>query len=147
VKGELATKQPARPLRYFFMVPALNEELVIGASGKEVTKLFGHEDIGAAQTGVRIINRHSIMVRLQDIEFFSYARIFQQGRNHLGSVGLGGNGQFTRLSALMSLGATPWTECLTEDLDLGLQLVIKGWRLAFTDKAFVHQQGWSVFPS
>lgn len=107
----------------------------------EVDGLFGHEDMGAVQIGVRIVNRESLLGRLQDIEFFVYARIYQQGRNHLGSVGLGGNGQFTRLSALLSLGDEPWTECLTEDLDLGLQLLLKGWRLAFTDRAYVHQQG------
>ena len=106
-----------------------------------VSGLFGHDDVGAVQIGVRIINRQTLLGRLQDIEFFTYCRLYQQGRNHLGSTGLGGNGQFTRLSALLSLGDRPWTECLTEDLDLGLLMLLKGWRLAFTDQAYVHQQG------
>ncbi len=233
VGGELPTRTPDRPLRTMFMVPALNEELVIEASVKRllsvpgepevvviddgstdgtadivnrlagensrvrliqrvapnarqgkgealnhayrqlareceaqgidpstviicvmdadglldthvlkhVNELFGNDDVGAVQIGVRIINRQSLLGRLQDIEFFTYCRLYQQGRNNLGSTGLGGNGQFTRLSALISLGNRPWTECLTEDLDLGLQMLLKGWRLAFTDKAYVHQQG------
>ncbi len=107
----------------------------------DVTGYFGHDEIGAVQIGVRITNRQTVLGRLQDIEFFTHARLVQQGRNHLGSTGLGGNGQFTRLSALISLGSAPWTDCLTEDLDLGLQLLLKGWKLAYTDQAFVHQQG------
>lgn len=107
----------------------------------DVDGLFARDTVGAVQIGVRIRNRQTILGRLQDIEFFTYVRLVQQGRNHLGSTGLGGNGQFTRLSALLSLGNAPWTKCLTEDLDLGLQLVLKGWRLAFTDRAYVHQEG------
>lgn len=106
----------------------------------DVDGLFARETVGAVQIGVRIRNRQSVLGRLQDVEFFTYVRLVQQGRNHLGSTGLGGNGQFTRLSALISLGNAPWTKCPTEDLDLGLQLVLKGWRLAFTDKAYVYQE-------
>lgn len=238
VAGSVTPRAPDHPLRYFFMVPALNEELVIADTVKrllaipgdvsvfviddgstdgtasivrsmqasdhrvqllqrvapearqgkgkalnfgyrhiartcrqegidpsgvivcvmdadglldrhvlsEVDGLFGHDTMGAVQIGVRIVNRETILGRLQDIEFFVYARIYQQGRNHLGSVGLGGNGQFTRLSALLSLGDEPWTECLTEDLDLGLQLLLTGWQLAFTDRAYVHQQGLVSLP-
>ncbi|TLM94733.1 MAG: glycosyl transferase family 2, partial [Actinobacteria bacterium] len=50
------------------------------------------------------------------------------------------NGQFTRLSALVSLGHAPWTDCLTEDLDLGLSLVQLGWRVRFCPNAYVAQQ-------
>jgi 1,2-diacylglycerol 3-beta-glucosyltransferase len=106
-----------------------------------VDGLFGHPDVGAAQIVVRIANRESFRGRLQDVDFFVFASIIQQGRNHIGSVGLGGNGQFTRLSALDSLGDAPWSDCLTEDLDLGLRLVTRGWRLAFASDTAVHQQG------
>ena len=41
------------------------------------------------------------------MEFVIYTEVFQRGRRHLGSVGLGGNGQFMRLSAMLSLGAGP----------------------------------------
>lgn len=106
-----------------------------------VNVLFDREETGAVQIGVRIRNRETMLGLLQDIEFFTHVRLVQQGRTHLGSAGLGGNGQFTRLSALMDLGPAPWTACLTEDLDLGIQLILKGWKLAFTDRAYVHQEG------
>jgi cellulose synthase/poly-beta-1,6-N-acetylglucosamine synthase-like glycosyltransferase len=56
-------------------------------------------------------------------------------------VSLGGNGQFTRLAALLQLGREPWRPRLTEDLDLGLALSVDGWRLASTPRAYVSQQG------
>ena len=57
----------------------------------------------------------------------TFTEIFQRGRQRVGSVGLGGNGQFTRLTALQSLATAPWTDCLTEDLDLGIRLLCRGW--------------------
>ena len=111
-----------------------------------VDDLFRTKETGAVQIGVRVRNRETILGLLQDIEFFTHVRLVQQGRNHLGSAGLGGNGQFTRISALMSLGPAPWTACLTEDLDLGIQLILKRWKLAFTDRAYVHQEGLVSIP-
>jgi cellulose synthase/poly-beta-1,6-N-acetylglucosamine synthase-like glycosyltransferase len=46
-----------------------------------------------------------------------------------------------RLSALLSLGDAPWSRSLTEDLDLGVRLLAKGWRNDFCPTAAVHQQG------
>lgn len=232
-RGGLRRREPEQPLRYIFMVPSLNEELVIGATierllqypekpeiwviddgsddatpeivrayaaqtsrvrhvrrdlpnarqGKgeglndcyrrivaecerngddpnrvivavmdadglldsnalrAVDGLFGNPEIGGVQVAVRILNRETWQGRIQDADFFVFGSILQTGRNRLGSVGLGGNGQFTRLAALMSIGERPWTDCLTEDLDLGLQLIVRGWRLAFTNRTAVHQQG------
>jgi 1,2-diacylglycerol 3-beta-glucosyltransferase len=94
------------------------------------------------QTGVRINNRWvSLLARMQDMEFFFHTQVFQRGRRHLGSVGLGGNGQFMRLSALLSLGLAPWSRSLTEDLDLGVRLLANGWRTDFCSAVAVHQQG------
>jgi 1,2-diacylglycerol 3-beta-glucosyltransferase len=107
-----------------------------------VTPFFADPTIGAVQIGVRINNRGgSRLARMQDMEFVIYTEVFQRGRRHLGSVGLGGNGQFMRLSALQSLGAAPWTRSLTDDLDLGVRLLAAGWRNEYCSSAAVHQQG------
>lgn len=107
-----------------------------------VLPLFEDPAVGAVQIGVRINNRASSrLARMQDIEFVTYTDVFQQGRRHLGSVGLGGNGQFMRLSALYSLGDTPWSRSLTEDLDLGVRFLAAGWDTDFCRSAAVHQQG------
>ena len=111
-------------------------------STEQVRPYFADPSIGAVQIGVRINNREqSRLARMQDMEFVIYTEVFQRGRRHLGSVGLGGNGQFMRLSAMLSLGPSPWTRSLTDDLDLGVRLIAAGWRNEYCPTVAVHQQG------
>jgi cellulose synthase/poly-beta-1,6-N-acetylglucosamine synthase-like glycosyltransferase len=122
--------------------------VVVDADGRmasnalfEVAPYFADPLVGAVQIAVRMYNaRENLLARMQDMEFVAYTEIFQRGRQRLGSVALGGNGQFTRLTALDSLGGDPWTDCLTEDLELGLRLRLAGWRNAFCPTAWVAQQ-------
>lgn len=106
-----------------------------------VAPYFRGARVGACQLLVRIRNRHRLLCRFQDYEFLVFSSLTQTAREKIGSVGLGGNGQFTRLSALMGLGDAPWTDCLTEDLDLGVRLAINGWENRFCGESFVDQQG------
>lgn len=107
-----------------------------------VNPYFSDPKAGAVQVGVNISNANTnILTRWQNFEFLTFARISQKAREHLGSVGLGGNGQFVRLSALASLGKDPWTDCLTEDLDLGIRIMLAGWRNHYCPDSFVSQQG------
>jgi len=109
---------------------------------KTIEPCFADPAVGAVQIQVRIFNRAlGWLPRFQDYEFLTFSSLTQRARQHIGSVGLGGNGQFTRLAALMDLGDEPWSECLTEDLDLGLRLAMRGWRNSFTSKTEVSQQG------
>lgn len=110
---------------------------------REVAPCFDDPRVGGVQIGVRIINAtSSLLARMQDMEFVAFSWLVQVARNHLGSVGLGGNGQFTRWTALGSLGRSPWSpRALTEDLDLGLRLAERGWRNYFCGTTFVSQQG------
>ncbi len=112
-----------------------------------VSPYFEDGKVGGLQIGVRIANANTnILTRMQDIEFVGFSAFVQEARDAFGSVGLGGNGQFTRLSALLSLGYDPWTDCLTEDLDLGLSLVRRGWRVRFCPTAYVAQQAVTRLP-
>ncbi len=107
-----------------------------------VSPCFSDLRVGALQIPVRIANaRDGLIPRLQDLEFVGFSFYVQVARDHLGSVGLGGNGQFNRMSALLSLGRPPWTDCLTEDLDVGLYLAERGWRIRFRTGTYVAQQG------
>lgn len=122
--------------------------LVVDADGRldrnalqEVAPYFRDPAVGAVQIGVRMLNRGAgVLARLQDMEFVTYTEVLQRGRQRLGSVGLGGNGQFVRLPALASLGDEPWSDCLTEDLDLGIRLLARGWTNAFCPTSSVSQQ-------
>ena len=92
--------------------------------------------------GVRINNRFgSLLARMQDMEFVIFTEVFQRGRRRVHSVGMGGNAQFVRLSALDALGPRPWTRSLTEDFDLGIRLNATSWTNEFWPAASVHQQG------
>ncbi|MFI9309157.1 glycosyltransferase [Streptomyces triculaminicus] len=110
-----------------------------------VDPYFDDPRTGATQIGVRMYNRHKgMLARLQDMEFVIYGDIFQSARRYFGSVGMGGNGQFMRLSALDSLmdesGRGPWSDSLTEDLDLGVRLIARGWTNHHCTTAAVSQQ-------
>jgi cellulose synthase/poly-beta-1,6-N-acetylglucosamine synthase-like glycosyltransferase len=112
-----------------------------------VAPYFRQPRVGAVQIGVRMYNaRESLLARLQDIEFVVFTEIFQRARRRLGTVGLGGNGQFVRLAALRSLEDSPWTDCLTEDLDLGIRLRLHGWVSEYTGATWVEQQAVTSLP-
>ncbi|NLA54953.1 MAG: glycosyltransferase family 2 protein [Corynebacterium humireducens] len=132
-----------------FPDPATTIIVVVDADGRMdersleyVLPAFDDPQLGGVQIGVRINNRHTnLLARFQDYEFVLYTQVFQRGRVRLGSTGLGGNGQFVRLSALMQLGDSPWTDSLTEDLDLGVRILLTGMNLSFCPDVAVHQQG------
>lgn len=127
---------------------------------------FADPLVGGVQSLVRIYNRHQLLTWFQDIEFSIYGRLFQAGRNGWGTPGMGGNGQYNRMSALSSIDTSidreaqqgpadsdpvvgdplppslgPWRDRLTEDQDLGLRLVIAGWDMRHDNRANVNQQG------
>ncbi len=94
------------------------------------------------QTMIRIYNREkNILSKMQDIEFIGFSSIIQKGRSILGSVGMGGNGQFAKLSSLLKLGEYPWGYTLTEDLELGLRFISKGMKLGYADDIITEQEG------
>lgn len=107
----------------------------------QVLPLFDDPEVGAIQLAVRIRNRQRFLTRFQDYHFWSLTAVTQFGRQQSGTVSLGGNGQFSRLSALNEVGVKPWSESLTEDLDLAVTLSVKGWKLVTTPLASVEQQG------
>ena len=108
---------------------------------EEVSAFMRDSHVGAVQCRVRIHNRNRVLGAVQDIEFGCIANANQVLRDAVSTVGLGGNGQFTRLSVLTQLGDEPWSECLVEDLELGLRLHIAGVGIRYISRAAVTQQG------
>ncbi|MDT7724372.1 MAG: hypothetical protein QOI21_948 [Actinomycetota bacterium] len=120
--------------------------------------LFGDSGIGAVQLDVRMSNvttppaRKSWVSRafglklaqMQDLEFRTAIAAIQTSRGFTGTISMGGNGQFTRLTALDSIagpGAQPWRGSLLEDFELGVHLLTAGWRTGFTPDSYVAQEG------
>lgn len=104
---------------------------------------FADPQVGGVQLPVRIRNRHgrNLLPKMQDLEFWALSATTQTGRMSTQTVSLGGNGQFSRLSALEGLGDEPWSDSLTEDLDLAVSLAEAGWRLTCLPSSYVDQQG------
>jgi len=126
--------------------------------------LFGRRDVGAVQICVRMVNRDDrrpfpdgtrsanflgqLLVRMQDLEFRAPISAIQMIRQRTKTVGLGGNGQFARLSALDAVAGTderPWHGSLLEDYELSLHLLMAGYENEFTMDTLVDQEGLPSF--
>src|SRR5699024_747260 len=120
---------------------------------------FGEETTGAVQLEVWMKNRGDrrprpadgrlrnavgrVLVRMQDLEFRTTNSAMQVLRSRTGTVGMGGNGQFTRLSVLDSLAEEherPWGRKLCEDYELGLNILEQGLRTHYVREAHVSQE-------
>ncbi|BCJ43371.1 hypothetical protein GCM10010168_43190 [Actinoplanes ianthinogenes] len=106
----------------------------------EVGRLMGDTRVGAVQVQVRIRNRTKLLGAVQDLEFGAIVDACQNMRDALDTVGLGGNGQFSRLSTLIALGDAPWSSCLVEDMELGLRMHLSGVSIRYTSRSSVTQQ-------
>lgn len=112
---------------------------------------FGDPHVGAVQIQVRVSTglrstrrRHRLLVNLQDLEFTGPIAAMQLLRRRSGSVGMGGNGQFTRLSVLNRIAdgyGTPWHGALLEDFELGLHILLAGSRTEYCHDTYVEQEG------
>lgn len=118
---------------------------------KKASYQFRNPRVGALQSLVRMSNRHDFFLGLlQDIEFSTFARVSQFVRSIFkGAVALGGNGQFIRSTALESIvlenGQWWRREALTEDLDIGTRMLLKGWENEFLVTTAVSQQAVDSF--
>jgi 1,2-diacylglycerol 3-beta-glucosyltransferase len=121
--------------------------------------LFGDPVVGSVQIQVQMMNRDDprpfphrgrfvnflgrTLVRLQDLEFRVPISAIQTARRFTKSVGLGGNGQFSRVSALDVLAdanGEPWRGALLEDYELSLHLMMTGHRNEYTQDTYVDQE-------
>ncbi|MFI1963485.1 glycosyltransferase [Streptomyces pathocidini] len=128
--------------------------------------LFGDPQIGAVQAEVRMFNRDvrepfpgegpvanafaRMLARMQDLEFRGPISAMQVTRRLTGTVNVGGNGQLNRFSALEVLAAStgkPWGNALLEDFELGLRMLLSGWKTAYTVDTWVDQEAlWKLRP-
>lgn len=121
--------------------------------------VFGRAKTGAAQIAVWMKNRDdknplpaqgrianwfaSSLLRLQDIEFRTVIAGMQSLRERTGTVGLGGNGQFARLSTLDAIAeqyGEPWHGALLEDYELGVHVLLAGYEVKHVYDTHVSQE-------
>ena len=120
---------------------------------------FGDPAVGAAQLEVWMKNRDDrrplperglfanvvarYLIRMQDLEFRATNSAMQALRVRTGTVGMGGNGQFTRMSVLDQVAekyGKPWGNKLAEDYELGLRILGLGWRNHYVPEGHVSQE-------
>lgn len=133
----------------------LAENALEQAAGATV---FGDPHVGAAQVTVRMKNRNDtkgpdgarlsvlsrFLVRMQDLEFRTIIAAMQTLRGQTRTVGLGGNGQFTRLSTLDAIDrekGQPWHGSLLEDYELGVHVLLAGYEIRHIHDTYVEQEG------
>lgn len=144
VRG-LVAERGQDPERVLIVVMDADGRLSDGAF-REILPVFEDPTVGGLQLAVRIRNRETnFLTRFQDFQFWSLSALTQFGRRKTGTVSLGGNGQVTRFVALDRIGAKPWSDSLTEDLDLAVTLAQDGWNLETAPDASVDQQGVTEF--
>lgn len=122
-------------------------------------RVFGNPLVGAAQITVWMKNRDDptplgdrgrfhnsfarLLIRMQDMEFRTMIVGMQALRERTSTVGLGGNGQFTRLSVLESIRRVygePWHGSLLEDYELGVHVLLAGYQTRHVDDTHVSQE-------
>lgn len=125
------------------MMGIIDADSVINRRVMERTAVIMHTDptVGMVQARLRIgtFTRDWFLPLFQDLEFFVYINNMQNVREYTGTVAAAGNGQFNRMSAVDP--EQPWTDCLLEDFDFSLRLLLKGWRTRLLQEDRVFQQG------
>jgi 1,2-diacylglycerol 3-beta-glucosyltransferase len=127
------------PARVVICVMDADGRLSDGAI-QRVLPTFNEPQVGGVQLPVEIRNQTNLVAKMVHFEFWGYSAISQFGRTLSRTVSLGGNGQFTRMSALLEMGIEPWSTSLTEDLDLSVSLAVRGWQMQMVSGAAVNQQ-------
>lgn len=125
---------------------------------------FGDSTVGAIQIEVWMKNRNDrkprpqagrwlnavgrYLIRMQDMEFRTSNSAMQLLRVQTGTVGMGGNGQFTRLTVLEDLSEVhgkPWGNSLCEDYELGLNIISLKHKNHYVREAHVSQEALPYF--
>lgn len=107
----------------------------------ELTDVFADTTICAAQTRIKMKDVTNFMFIAQDVEFFTINNFIQKARRATKTIGLGGNGQFFRLSMITEhLGYQPWGNALLDDYELTIKLMLKELSIAYIDEAFMAQE-------
>ena len=82
----------------------------------------------------------NFMFIAQDVEFLRLIILFKSASSNK-TIGLGGNGQFFRLSMITEhLGYQPWGNALLDDYELTIKLMLKELSIAYIDEAFMAQE-------
>ncbi|MGD8495776.1 MAG: glycosyltransferase [Gemmatimonadales bacterium] len=98
------------------------------------------ESVGAVAGNVKVINRDSLLTRLQALEYIEGLNMPRRAQGFVAAVNIvpGPVGLFRR-EALEDVGFYD-TDTFAEDADLTLKLIAAGWKIAYEDQAIAWTQ-------
>ncbi|MEW6009689.1 MAG: response regulator [Euryarchaeota archaeon] len=115
----------------------------------KIIPYLNEEKVAGVQARVRMYNAdRNLLTRMQEVEFSIFGNIILRSRDIMGKNGfLGGNGQITTRKAIEEIGG--WDGfAVTEDLNMSIKLMIKGYKIRYCGKAHVFQEAvpyWKPF--
>ena len=97
-------------------------------------------DVGAVAGNVKVVNRNSLLTRLQALEYIEGLNMPRRAQGFIAAVNIvpGPVGLFRR-EALTDVGGYE-TDTFAEDADLTLKLVASGWKIVYEDQAIAWTQ-------
>jgi len=115
---------------------------------KKIMPYLEGENVAGAQSRVRMYNADkNLITKMQDIEFAIFNNLIMRSRMNLGvSAFLGGNGQLVKKDIIKEVGG--WDGyAATEDLNLTVKLMIKGYHIRYCPEAEVWQEAVPKWPA
>lgn len=106
------------------------------------------EDVAGVQSRVRMYNAdENLLTKMQDIEFALFGNLIMRSRMKMGVPAfLGGNGQLVKRRAVEEIGG--WDGyAVTEDLNLSVKLMLRGYDVKFSSEAEVFQEAVGDWPA
>ena len=98
------------------------------------------DDVGAVAGNVKVLNRTSMLTRLQALEYIEGLNMPRRAQGFVAAVNIvpGPVGLFRR-EALIDVGGYE-TDTFAEDADLTLKLIAAGWKIVYEDQAIAWTQ-------
>jgi 1,2-diacylglycerol 3-beta-glucosyltransferase len=116
---------------------------------KKIIPYLNEDDVVGVQSRVRMYNKdRNLLTSMQEAEFAIFGNVILRSRDIMGKNGfLGGNGQITTRKVMEEIEG--WDGfAVTEDLNLSIKLMLKGYKIRYCGEAEVWQEAvpfWKPF--
>lgn len=121
--------------RYPFLFCMDSDSTVEPATLRRAVAHMADEDVGAVAGNVKVVNRNSLLTRLQALEYIEGLNMPRRAQGFIAAVNIvpGPVGLFRR-EALIDVGGYE-SDTFAEDADLTLKLIAAGWKIVYEDQA------------
>ena len=126
--------------QYPFLFCMDSDSTVEPATLRRAVAHMSDEAVGAVAGNVKVINRNSLLTRLQALEYIEGLNMPRRAQGFIAAVNIvpGPVGLFRR-EALIDVGGYE-SDTFAEDADLTLKLIASGWKIVYEDQAIAWTQ-------